>query len=221
MKLLIIDDDKDLLAVLTSSLEKCLFTVDCVSTGQMGLDLLGQNEYDLLILDLNLPDMSGEEICEKIRSQGKLLPIMILSAEDKTEKKIYLLNSGADDYITKPFSIPEIIARIRALLRRPKNIISPIIKIKDLELNKQKQIIKKSGKEISLTKKEFLIMEYLMSYSGIIISRNELMEHVWNTKTNFFSKTIEMHMTNLRKKISPDKNGPLIKTISGRGYKFD
>lgn len=220
MKLLIIDDDHDLLKVLSASLEKHLFIVDSTSTGQEGLDLLNKNEYDLIVLDLNLPDLAGEKICQDIRSKGQSLPIIILSAEDKTEKKIHLLNSGADDYLTKPFSIPEIIARIQALLRRPKNIISPIIKIKNLELDKQKQTIKKSGQEITLTKKEFLILEYLMNYPGIIISRNELMEHVWNTKTNFFSKTIEMHMTNLRKKIASEKAQPLIKTISGRGYRF-
>lgn len=220
MKLLIIDDDHDLLKVLSASLEKHLFIVDSTSTGQEGLDLLNKNEYDLVVLDLNLPDLAGEKICQDIRSKGQSLPIIILSAEDKTEKKIHLLNSGADDYLTKPFSIPEIIARIQALLRRPKNIISPIIKIKNLELDKQKQTIKKSGQEITLTKKEFLILEYLMNYPGIIISRNELMEHVWNTKTNFFSKTIEMHMTNLRKKIASEKAQPLIKTISGRGYRF-
>lgn len=220
MKLLIIDDEKDLIEILAADLEKQGFTIDCALSGQEGLDLLAKNVYDLLILDLTLPDMGGLQVCQNIRSIGQSLPILILSADNRVEKKIHLLNSGVDDYLTKPFSILEIIARINTLLRRPKNIISPIIKIKDLELDKQKQTIKKSGKEICLTKKEFLILEYLMSYPGIIVSRNELMEHVWNSKANFFSKTIEMHMTNLRKKLTSKKNGALIKTISGRGYRF-
>ncbi len=220
MKLLIIDDEKDLIEILAADLEKQGFTIDCALSGQEGLDLLAKNVYDLLILDLTLPDMDGLQVCQNIRSSGQSLPILILSADNRVEKKIHLLNSGVDDYLTKPFSILEIIARINTLLRRPKNIISPIIKIKDLELDKQKQTIKKSGKEICLTKKEFLILEYLMSYPGIIVSRNELMEHVWNSKANFFSKTIEMHMTNLRKKLTSKKNGALIKTISGRGYRF-
>lgn len=221
MKLIIIDDDQEIINVLQDSLTALGFIVDGAKDGQTGLELINKNEYDLIILDLVLPDINGEQVCKTIRSNGKSLPIIILSADYKIDSKIHLLDLGADDYLTKPFAISELIARVQALLRRPKDIISPIIKIGSLELDKQKQTLKKSGQEIYLTKKEYLILEYLMSYPKIIISRNELMEHAWDTKTNFFSKTIEMHMVNLRKKIETDKDNPLIKTISGRGYKFN
>jgi DNA-binding response OmpR family regulator len=220
MRLIIIEDDKELLSSLKSSLDSCGFITDGTDSGKIGLDLINQNNYDLVILDLSLPDINGEEICKIIRSNGKMLPIIILSADSKIDKKISLLNLGADDYLIKPFEIQELIARIQALLRRPKNIVNPIITINDLELNRQKQTLKKSGQEIYLTRKEFLLLEYLMSSPKIVISRGELMEHVWDMEANFFSKTIEMHIVNLRKKIDSDRNKPLIKTISGRGYKF-
>lgn len=221
MKVIIIDDDQEILSFLEKSLTQDGFMVDCAKRGDEGLELIKNNGYDLIILDLSLPDTSGDEICKIIRQEKKTTPVMILSANYKVESKIRLLNLGADDYLIKPFSLDELKSRIRALLRRPNNIISPIIKIGNIEIDKQKQTVVKSGKEIYLTRKEFLILEYLMSYPDIIISRNELMEHVWSANTNFFSKTIEMHMVNLRKKIDSDKKGQILKTISGRGYKFN
>jgi len=220
MKIIIIEDNQELLTSLKSNLSNSGFIIDGAINGKNCLELIDQNDYDLAILDLNLPDIKGEEICKNIRSSGKMLPIIILSAEYKIDNKINLLNLGADDYLTKPFEIQELIARIQALLRRPKNIINPIIKIDDLELNKQKQTLRRSDQEIYLTRKEFLLLEYLMSSPKIVISRSELMEHVWDMEANFFSKTIEMHMVNLRKKIDLNRKEPLIKTISGRGYKF-
>ena len=221
MKLIIIDDDQEILNFLEKNLVNQDFEIDTAKTGQEGLNLINKNDYDLIILDLNLPDISGEEICKKLRSDRQSTPIIILSAEQDTKNKINLLDSGADEYITKPFVFEELLARVNASLRRPKNIISPLIKIGDIEINKQKQNVTRKGEEIYLTRKEFLILEYLMSYPETIISKNELMEHIWDANINFFSKTIEMHITNLRRKIGLNKNGPIIKTISGRGYKFN
>ena len=220
MKLIIIEDNQELLTSLKHSLSNYGFIADVASTGKTGLELMKENNYDLIILDLNLPDLNGEEVCKIVREKGKMLPIIILSADCKIERKINMLNSGADDYLIKPFEIKELIARIQALLRRPKNINNPIIKINDLELNRQKQTLTRHGENIYLTRKEFLLLDYLMSYPKTVISRSELMEHVWDTEANFFSKTIEMHIVNLRKKIELNRDEPLIKTISGRGYKF-
>jgi DNA-binding response OmpR family regulator len=221
MKLIIIDDDEKITHYLKTALSKNDFTIDIANNGRLGLEKIKNNKYDLIILDLTLPDLSGDQICKTIRSEGQTIPIIILSADNTIDSKINLLNIGADDYLVKPFSLTELIARINALMRRPIKIVSDIIKIDNLEIDKQKQTIKMCGKEIYLTKKEFLILEYLAENQGVVIYRNELMEHVWDIKANFFSKTIEMHLVNLRKKIDLDKKVPLIKTIPGRGYKFN
>ena len=221
MKIIIIEDDENIVNPIKHSLNSYNFKVDNAKNGQIGLELIKKNIYDLIILDLNLPDLNGEEICKIIRSDGLMLPILIISADNQINRKINLLDLGADDYLSKPFSIPELISRVKALLRRPSKITDTIIKIKNLEIDRQKQTLKINKENVYLTKKEFLILEYFINHSGVVISRNELMEHAWDMEANFFSKTIEMHMVNLRKKIDNQREAPLIKTISGRGYKFN
>lgn len=221
MKIIIIEDDEAITTSIKDSLNNYDFIVDIAKTGQRGLELIRKNNYDLIILDLNLPDFNGEEVCKIVRSDELMLPILIISADNQINRKINLLDLGADDYLSKPFSIPELISRIKALLRRPSKITNSITKIKNLEIDKQRQTLKIEGKDIYLTKKEFLLLEYFTDHPGVVVSRNELMEHVWDIKANFFSKTIEMHIVNLRKKINQNKKISLIKTISGRGYKFN
>jgi Response regulators consisting of a CheY-like receiver domain and a winged-helix DNA-binding domain len=221
MKIIIIEDDNNIVNPIKASLSHYNFVVDAAKNGQTGLELIKKNIYDLIILDLNLPDLNGEEICKIVRKNGIMLPILIISGDNQVNRKINLLDLGADDYLNKPFSIAELISRVKALLRRPEKISSPLIKIDNLEIDKQKQILKINHKEVYLTKKEFLILEYLIDHSGVVISRNELMEHAWDMEANFFSKTIEMHIVNLRKKIDNQRKIPLIKTVSGRGYKFN
>ena len=221
MKIIIIEDDENITTPIKASLNSYNFIVDDAKNGQIGLDLIKKNIYDLLILDLNLPDLNGEEICRTVRNNGLMLPILIISADNQINRKINLLDLGADDYLSKPFSIPELISRVKALLRRPSKITNSIIRINNLEIDKQKQTLKIDKVDVYLTKKEFLILEYFIDHSGVVISRNELMEHAWDMKANFFSKTIEMHIVNLRKKIDRNRKICLIKTISGRGYKFN
>lgn len=221
MKLLIIEDDPKISSFLKSNLNCCGFIADVAKTGQAGLDLAEENNYDLIILDLNLPDLSGQKVCEKLRQENNTTPILVLSADLETDSKINLLNVGVDDYMTKPFSLEELVARIKALSRRPLEISSDLLTAQDIELNKQKQTVSRKGKEIYLTRKEFLLLEYLMSHPGVVISRGEMMEHVWDMEANFFSKTIETHILHLRNKLDSGRAKPLIKTISGRGYKFE
>lgn len=220
MKLIIIEDDKELASSLKNSLEGYGFTVDIAFDGQTGSDLIKNNHYDLIVLDLNLPGISGQEIGKIVRNNKIITPILIISADYTIDKKIALLNSWADDYLTKPFSILEFNARVRALLRRPLDITDSVITVGQLKLDREKKAVTVSEKEVYLTRKEFLLLEYLMSHCNMVVSRNELIEHVWDSETNFFSKTIEMHMMNLRNKIDLDKKHRLIKTISGRGYKL-
>jgi DNA-binding response OmpR family regulator len=148
-------------------------------------------------------------------------PIILLSVTASTEEKINLLNCGADDYLTKPFSFKELLARIRALLRRPRSIESDILEIGDLRIDVARQKVTRGGKEIYLTRKEFSLMEYLMRHRSMVVSRGMIMEHVWNADSDPFSNTIEAHILNLRKKIDQGFGGKLIHTVPGRGYKID
>jgi two-component system copper resistance phosphate regulon response regulator CusR len=220
MKILTIEDDKDMLSFLKNNLKHHGFSVDAAENGQDGLNLALNDHYDLVILDLNLPDIDGHAVCQKIREAKLMMPILILSGEDQTSSKTLLLDSGADDYLTKPFCFTELIARINALLRRPYNISDNIIKIDTLELDLAKQKVKRDGQEIYLTRTEYLILELLTSKVGSIVSRSEIMDKVWDTEADIFSKAIETHILNIRNKVDKPSKIKLIKTITGRGYKI-
>lgn len=218
MKILIVEDEKDIGLFLKSSLEQAGFNIDYTESGERGSLLALSNDYDLIILDLNIPDKGGYEICRDIRAEGKETPIIILTVETEVGSKVQLLDLGADDYLTKPFSVPELIARIKSLLRRPKKLLNNKVSFEGFELNSQKQVVIKNKKEIYLTRKEFILLEYLILNRGRIISRGELVDHVWDQEANIFSNTIETHILNLRRKIGKKNNKTIIKTYSGRGY---
>jgi DNA-binding response OmpR family regulator len=218
MKVLIIEDEKDIGGFLKSNLENAGFNVDLAETGEGGSFLATTGAYDLVLLDLNLPDKHGFEVCKEIRLAGREMPIMILTVETEITNKVQLLNAGADDYLTKPFSISEVLARMHALLRRPRKLNGDILSFADLTLDSQKQSVKRNNKEIYLTRKEFMLLEYLLRNQGRVISRGEIIDHVWDSEADLFSNTIETHILNLRKKIDKDKRQALIKTFSGRGY---
>lgn len=219
MKLLIIEDDSSIRNVLRMSLESSCFTVDVAEDGDVGSYMARTNDYDLIILDNVLPKKLGKKVCQEIREAGKTTPVIILSMKSDVLEKVSVLDSGADDYMTKPFSFEELLARIRALTRRPKNIADKIIKIKDLEINIDRNIVLKSGKEIELTKKEFTLLSYLMIHKERVVTRGQIMENVWDINADPFSNTIESHIVNLRKKIG-DTNKRVIRNIPGRGYKI-
>lgn len=221
MKILTIEDEQEINTFLKSNLENNGFTVDIAETAEGGLFLADTNEHDLILLDLNLPDKNGIEVCKCLRLSGNKVPVLILSVNDTTNDKVSLLNAGADDYLTKPFSITELIARINAITRRPRTISSEILSYEDLSLDCNKQIIKKDNKTIYLTRKEFILLKYLLKNKGRIISRGEILEHVWDKEADIFSNTIETHILNLRRKISKNKKKTFIKTYSGRGYAIE
>ncbi len=221
MKILIIEDEAEIAKNLKTNLEIEFFAVDMAADGETGLFMALTNEYDLVILDNTLPRKSGVEVCREIRLHKKDLPIIILSVISETEKKIELLETGADDYLTKPFSFQELLARIRAVLRRPKRMQDEILSIDDLEIDLRKNIVKRAGEEIHLTRKQFMLLEYLMRHPGAVVTRSMLMEHVWETDVDPFSNTIETHILSLRRKIKNKDNQPeLIHTVPGRGYKI-
>jgi len=222
MRILIIEDEEKIINFLKPSLESECFVIDIAEDGQKGINLAKLNDYDLIILDNMLPKKDGSEVCKEIRKSKKNLPILVLSVINETKKKVELLNCGADDYMTKPFSLKELLARIQALLRRPKKIENEILIIDDLSLDNKKNIVKRNNKEIHLTRKEFILLKYLMKNEETVLSRGMIMEHVWDMNANPFSNTIESHILSLRKKINPtEKSKKLIYTISGRGYKIE
>jgi DNA-binding response OmpR family regulator len=222
MRILIIEDSKEITNFLKLSLEGEQFVVDVAEDGERGSFWARTNDYDLIILDNILPKKTGLEVCEEIRKSGKTMPIIVLSVRSETLTKIQLLNAGADDYLIKPFSFEELLARIRALLRRPKVIESEILQVDDLTLDTKKCLVKRGKKEeIYLTRKEFMLLEYLLKNSGSVLSRGMIMEHVWDMNVDPFSNTIESHILSLRRKIDSPGRKKLIHTVSGRGYKID
>ena len=219
MRILIVEDEKKIRDYLKKNLQPQFFEVDTASDGHKGLELIRLNDYALVILDNILPKKTGIEVCREARSFGIQTPIIILSVLSDSSQKTELLNAGADDYLAKPFSFKELQARMQALLRRPQKIQSEIIILADLELNMTSHEVKRDGREIKLTRKEFMLLRYFMQNSGIALSRSMLIEHVWDMNADPFSNTIEAHIVSLRRKIG-DKEQKLISTISGRGYKM-
>ena len=220
MRLLIVEDNKDVSDFLKVSLKNECFAVDVASDGEKGCFLALTNDYDLILLDYVLPKKDGRQVCEEIRNAGKTVPILVLSVRSEVATKADILNIGADDYLTKPYSFEELLARIKALLRRPKQIESEVLRIDDLILDTKKHLVKRGKKEIYLTHKQFMLLEYLMKNQGMVLSRGMIMEHVWDMEGDLFSNTIETHISALRRKIKSPQKRKLIQTVPGRGYKI-
>lgn len=219
MRLLLIDDDEHIQETLAPRLSRESFAVDIAKDGERGSYLARVNIYDVILLDNVLPKKSGLEVCQEIRQAGKNAPIIIISVKGNIDDKSKFLDGGADDYITKPFSFKELCSRIKANLRRPYEIKTPVLTLGDISIDSNRQTVTKKGREIYLTRKEFLLFECLVKQKGDVITRGEIMEHVWNDDGDPFSNTIEAHILNLRRKI--DKSKKLIKTVPGRGYKIN
>jgi DNA-binding response OmpR family regulator len=221
MRILIVEDEEGIATFLKAGLESEYFAVDVAEDGEKGSYMGRTNDYDVIILDNMLPKKDGSEVCDEIRKHGKTTPIIMLSAVSELGVKINLLNKGADDYLTKPFSLEELIARIRALLRRPNAISSELLQVDNLVMDTKKHITSRGNKEIYLTKKEFMLLELLMRNKGAVVSRGSIMEHVWDMNVDPFSNTIESHILNIRKKISSKGKKDLVYTLPGIGYKID
>jgi len=218
MRVLVIEDDTEIAGFLSSHLPRAGFAVDVVHTGAAALSLIRVNEYDLIIIDLHLPDMGGDQICAAVRRKKRIPPMIILTVVADTASKVRLLNSGADDYLQKPFSFVELVARMRALLRRPVDVAPETMMVGDIEMDIGKHVVTRSGVALPLTRKEFAILEYLFRHRGVLVSKTALVEHVWDISADPFSSAIETHMTNLRKKLGEPT---VVRTIHGRGYRVD
>lgn len=224
MRILLVEDETKLAEAVKRGLELKGFTVDWLSDGDKARTrvLLYKDEYDLVLLDLMLPDVDGATICRDAREAGVTTPIIMLTARDETEYKIDLLNMGADDYITKPFSFDELVARIQAVLRRPSDALPGTLTVRDIELDPVRHSVTKGGKEISLTLKEFSLLELFMRHPNETLPREQILDHVWSFDFPGFSNVLDVHMKNLRKKLDDYADAdPLFETVRGVGYRLN
>jgi len=220
MKILIIDDDKEIVALIKKSLSAQSWLVECAYNGSQGLKMIKNGGYSILILDLSLPKISGREIIKQVRNSKNKIPIIILSVQSEIGDKKELFSLGADDYLTKPFLIDELIIRVKALLRRPEKIEIKNLRLGSLVFNRERNLFSRKGKEIYLTKKEHNLLLFFLKQKNKIVSKGEILEHVWNYNSSPFSNSIETHIAGLRQKINILKEPNLIHTFSGRGYKL-
>jgi len=222
MRILIIEDDHKIANAMKKGLEQESFAVDVSYGGRDGLGSALTVEYDLIIIDRMLPEVDGIKICMALRKKKINTPILFLTAKDKISDRVEGLNAGADDYLVKPFAFLELLARIRALLRRPTKPIEEILTVDDLSLNILTFEVKRGREAISLSNKEYSLLEYLMRNQGRILTKNNIIEHVWNYDADILPNTVEVYIGYLRNKIDKSfKNKPeLIKTVRGFGYKI-
>jgi DNA-binding response OmpR family regulator len=219
MKVLIIEDEKLIADTLKRGLECHKFSVDVAYNGKDGYLLTQQFEYDIIILDLMLPDIQGEEICRMIRKDENKAYVLMLTAKKQVGDIVNGLNCGADDYLTKPFEFSELLARIRALLRRNSKNKENILQVCEMKLYIDKEKVTVGTKELKLTAKEFMILEYLLRNKGTVISRNQILEHAWDRNADIFTNIVDTHIKNLRKKLG--NYGAIIETIYGSGYRIN
>lgn len=222
MRILVVEDEHRIANTLKKGLEQERFAVDVAYDGISGYDLASSEDYDLLILDLMLPGISGMEICKKLRKDGNHVPVLILTAKGEIEDKVLGLDTGADDYLTKPFAFEEMLARVRALMRRPKESLGSEIRVGDLVLNQIEYKVERNGVEVNLSAKEYSLLQYLMRNANKIVTKNQIINHVWDYEAEVLPNTVEVYIKSLRNKIDkPYKDlKPMIITKRGFGYEL-
>jgi len=223
MKILVIEDEQRIATYIKKGLEIKSYVVDLAYDGETGYDLASSEDYDLIILDRMLPKMDGVTLCQKLRTENIHTPVLMLTAKTEVDDRVVGLDAGADDYLGKPFAFVELLARIRALIRRPQKQNSDILQTQDLSVNTISYEVKRSGKIIDLSKKEFALLEFLLRNKGQVFDKDKLVEQVWSYDSNVLSNTAQVYIGYLREKIDrdfPDKP-EIIKTIRGFGYKIE
>ncbi len=218
MRILVVEDEKRIADFIVRGLKEEHYAVDAAYDGEQGLYLAETNPYDLMIFDIMLPKHDGITICRQLRSKKINTPILMLTARAAVKDKVSGLNAGADDYLTKPFSFEELLARVKVLLRRQHGPKVSVLKVGDLEFNQLNHEVQRAGKKIVLTSKEYGLLEYLMVNEGQVISRWMISEHVWNEQFDSMTNVIDVHIRNLRSKIDDGFKNKMIHTIRGSGY---
>ncbi len=221
MRILIIEDDKKAAQLLAKGLREERFVVDLAHTGETGEGLASVNSYDAIVLDWLLPDKDGISVCRDLRRHKVSTPILMLTARDALEDRVTGLNTGADDYLTKPFGFVELLARLRALLRRSEITRPMVLRAADLTLDPLTYRVTRAGTLLDLTPKEYALLEILMRHAGQVVPRTELTEGVWEADLDTLPHLLEVHMGHLRRKLKAAGASPLIHTVRGRGYLLD
>ena len=221
MRVLLIEDDVTIARLLKEGLEDEAYTVDVVHDGNEGYRTAAADEYDVIILDIMLPEMNGYEVCRALRNDGNKTPILMLTARDAERDIVEGLDAGADDYLAKPFSFDVLLARIRALLRRPNEKLEEILQVGDLKLDPSSKKVTRASQEINLTAKEYGVLEYLMRNKGKVLSKEQIISHVWDFDADVLPNNVELFIMFLRRKIDKPFKSKLIHTVSGFGYKLE
>jgi two-component system copper resistance phosphate regulon response regulator CusR len=218
MRILLVEDEPDAARMLAKGLREQTFAVDVAADGETALEQTELNDYDLVILDVLLPGKDGFEVCREMRAAGSATPILMLTARDAVEDRIEGLDTGADDYLTKPFNFHEMLARVRALLRRGPALRPELISIADLDIDARARQVSRAGQAVELTAKEYALLEYLARRANEVVTRAEIAEHVWDESFDPFSNLIEVYIQRLRRKLDDGRSPKLIRTRRGEGY---
>jgi DNA-binding response OmpR family regulator len=219
LRVLVIEDEPRLAENVARTLrESAGYAVDVAHDGQEGLFMAESNEYDAVLLDLMLPIMDGAQVLRRIRQAGQRTPVLVVTVRDEKESVVALLNAGADDYLTKPFDLGELLARTKALIRRGKGQPSPVLAVGDLELNTVDRSVRRAGRSITLTAMEYRVLEYLAHRPKAVVSKTELLEHLYDYNWEKFSNVIEVYISGLRRKLDDGSPHQLIHTLRGQGY---
>jgi len=218
MRVLLVEDDSRIARFIAKGLREHSYAVDVAGSGEQALYQAAISTYDLVILDVMIPEPDGFAVCRELRRAGQSMPILMLTARDAIEDRVQGLDHGADDYLTKPFEFRELLARLRALLRRPSGVQPPLLKVADLIVDTAGQTVSRAGKPIPLTTKEYALIEFLTRNAGRVVGRAEIAEHVWDEEFDPFSNLIEVYVNRVRRKIDAGRAKPLLHTRRGAGY---
>ncbi len=218
MRLLLVEDEKHVADFIARGLRAEWYAVDVAYDGNKGWELASKVDYDLVVLDLNLPGLNGMEFLRRLRGRGAKVPVLVLTVLDATDDKVESLQAGADDHLTKPFAFSELLARIKALLRRPAVVPANVLRIADLEVDRLKHQVHRAGRRIDLTAKEYALLEYLAAHPGQTVSRTMIIEHVWDQSFEGLTNIVDVYVRHLRAKIDDPFEHKLIRTVRGGGY---
>jgi two-component system copper resistance phosphate regulon response regulator CusR len=218
VKILVVEDDRTVGQYVKRGLEEQRYQADLVDDGMEGLRLASGGRYDIIVLDLRLPGMNGFEMLRTLRDRGNTTPVLVLTAQDSVDFKVQALRAGADDYVCKPFAFEELLARVEALGRRPKEIRDPVLRVGDLELDIATREVRRAGEKIELTPKEYTVLEYLMRHTGRVMSRTLITEYAWDYHFDPGTNIVDVVINRLRKKIDSGHGQKLIHTVRGVGY---